>query len=253
MFSTLSKTEIIMFVTLELWSANAFNFDRSKILLCGNGLKSILFSLIFRCIIVYPFFYLWFSDLSTEGFNSEADLLNKYNAETGNFLWAGIIFNSDMTGITLPASLEFKLRVAYRTGQEDDDQWRTENSYPFFSTFGYRNNDSTGGEPCKLSFHHLTDWKSTLQYPWDITWDRALPDIFRSWNNIPRIFSEHLWIFWGLGSHFMTQLASYVTSLLIQIYIHIHVDLLLNFCLSVLEIKTQQIRHWQINRMWAQC
>ena len=39
MFSTLSKTEIIIFVTFNLSSANAFNLDQSKHLLSGNGLN----------------------------------------------------------------------------------------------------------------------------------------------------------------------------------------------------------------------
>ena len=38
MFSTLSKTKIIFFVTLNLSSANGLNLVWSKILLCGNGL-----------------------------------------------------------------------------------------------------------------------------------------------------------------------------------------------------------------------
>ena len=38
MFSTVSKTEIIIFVSFNLLSANAFNLVWSKIL-CGNGLK----------------------------------------------------------------------------------------------------------------------------------------------------------------------------------------------------------------------
>ena len=38
MFFTLPKTEIIIFVTSNLSSANAFNLVWSKILLCGNGL-----------------------------------------------------------------------------------------------------------------------------------------------------------------------------------------------------------------------
>ena len=38
-FSTLSKTEIIIFVTFNVWSANAFNLVWSKILSCGNGLN----------------------------------------------------------------------------------------------------------------------------------------------------------------------------------------------------------------------
>ena len=38
MFSTLSKTEIIVFVTFNLSFANTFNVVRSKILSSGNGL-----------------------------------------------------------------------------------------------------------------------------------------------------------------------------------------------------------------------
>ena len=40
MFSTLSKTEIIIFVTFNLSSANAYNLVWSKILSCGNGLRN---------------------------------------------------------------------------------------------------------------------------------------------------------------------------------------------------------------------
>ena len=43
MFSTLSRTEIIIFVIFNLSSANAFNFVWSKILSCGNGLKNTEF------------------------------------------------------------------------------------------------------------------------------------------------------------------------------------------------------------------
>ena len=39
MFSTLSKTEIIIFVTFKFSSANAFNFVLSKTLSSVNGLK----------------------------------------------------------------------------------------------------------------------------------------------------------------------------------------------------------------------
>ena len=40
MFSTLSKTEMIILVTFNLSSANAFNLVWSKILSCENGLKA---------------------------------------------------------------------------------------------------------------------------------------------------------------------------------------------------------------------
>ena len=39
MFSTLSKTEIIIYVTFILSSANTFNLDKVKSLSFGNGLK----------------------------------------------------------------------------------------------------------------------------------------------------------------------------------------------------------------------
>ena len=39
MFSTLSKTEIIIYVTFILSSANAFNLDKVKFLSPGNGLN----------------------------------------------------------------------------------------------------------------------------------------------------------------------------------------------------------------------
>ena len=42
MFSSLSKTEITIFVTFHLWSANAFNLVWSKILSCGNGLSAYI-------------------------------------------------------------------------------------------------------------------------------------------------------------------------------------------------------------------
>ena len=38
MYSTLSKTEIIIYVTSILSSANAFNFDQVRLLWSGNGL-----------------------------------------------------------------------------------------------------------------------------------------------------------------------------------------------------------------------
>ena len=39
MFSTLLQTEIIVLAMLKFSSANAFNLDQSKILLCGKELK----------------------------------------------------------------------------------------------------------------------------------------------------------------------------------------------------------------------
>ena len=44
MFSTLSKTEITIFVTFNLSSANAFNLVGAKILSCGNGLINVRLS-----------------------------------------------------------------------------------------------------------------------------------------------------------------------------------------------------------------
>ena len=41
MFSTLSKTEIIVYITIILSSANAFNLDKVKFLSSGYGLKCV--------------------------------------------------------------------------------------------------------------------------------------------------------------------------------------------------------------------
>ena len=54
MFSTLSKTEIIIFVTFNLSSANAFNLVWSKILSCGNGLIRVLQRDIFQSVNFFP-------------------------------------------------------------------------------------------------------------------------------------------------------------------------------------------------------
>ena len=55
MFSSLSKTEIIIFVTFNLLSGNVFNLVWSKILSCGNGLNWLLNScgLAFICLIIW--------------------------------------------------------------------------------------------------------------------------------------------------------------------------------------------------------
>ena len=73
MFSTISKTEIIIFVISNLSSANAFNLVRSKILSCGKGWSAMIFvykshdlcnmssltisqtSLVFTCLQYKPF------------------------------------------------------------------------------------------------------------------------------------------------------------------------------------------------------
>ena len=57
-------------------------------------------------------------------------------------------------------------------------------------------------------------------------------DIFRTKTDIPRIFLENECTFCGLTSRFMTQSTSFMTSL--QYVIHFHI--LLNSCLSVLEV-----------------
>ncbi|XP_060570838.1 phospholipid-transporting ATPase ABCA3-like isoform X2 [Ruditapes philippinarum] len=80
------------------------------------------------------------------GFASEQALLDDWNTNDNTELWAAVVFTSDVT-TNPPDTLDYKLRVTLRKGQEDEDRWRTANTYQFFSTFGYRNNESTGGEP----------------------------------------------------------------------------------------------------------
>ena len=50
MFSTLSKTEIIIYVTFILSSANAFNLDKVKFLSSGNGLSIFSFPAMFSTL-----------------------------------------------------------------------------------------------------------------------------------------------------------------------------------------------------------
>lgn len=81
-------------------------------------------------------------------FDTETALINYWkNNENVDSLWAGVVFPSDTSNTTTDFS--YKLRVALRKGWEDEDRWRTELTYPFFSAFGYRNNESANGEPCK--------------------------------------------------------------------------------------------------------
>ena len=79
-------------------------------------------------------------------------MVDLYNQDTNNNIWAGVVFTNDFTS-GWPASISYKLRVALRTGSEDRDRWRTDRTYVFFATFGYRNNDSYGEEPCKFLFY----------------------------------------------------------------------------------------------------
>ena len=79
-------------------------------------------------------------------------MVDLYNQDTNNNIWAGVVFTNDFTS-GWPASISYKLRVALRTGSEDRDRWRTDRTYVFFATFGYRNNDSYGEEPCKFPFY----------------------------------------------------------------------------------------------------
>lgn len=91
---------------------------------------------------------LFLYNITAVAFDTEAALINYWkNNENLDSLWAGVVFTSDTTGTT--TDLSYKLRVALRKGSEDDDRWRTELTYPFFTAFGYRNNESTNEEPCK--------------------------------------------------------------------------------------------------------
>ena len=75
--------------------------------------------------------------------------MEAYNQDTTNTIWAGVVFLGDFTS-GWPTNINYKLRVALRKGQEDRDRWRTDRTYVFFSTFGYRNNVTEGAEPCKF-------------------------------------------------------------------------------------------------------
>lgn len=81
-----------------------------------------------------------------QGFVSETLLIENWKNNDNKDLWAAVVFTSD-TLSSSPLSLDYKLRVALRSASEDSDTWQTAHNYEVFATFGYRNNDSTGGEP----------------------------------------------------------------------------------------------------------
>ena len=84
---------------------------------------------------------------------------------------------------------------------------------------------------CWFMFYLSTTRVSMQYHPWYIIFD--IQRIFlEKKTDIPRIFLEHECTFFGEMSRFMTQSTSFMTSL--QHLIHFHI--LLNSCLSVLEI-----------------
>ncbi|KAL3853222.1 hypothetical protein ACJMK2_016778 [Sinanodonta woodiana] len=87
------------------------------------------------------------------GFNTEKELETEYSISDD--VWAGVVFKGDNSS-SLDTSVSYSLRVAVRPGKEDQDQWKTSNTYPFFQSSGPRNNDSTGGEPYYYDTGFLT-------------------------------------------------------------------------------------------------
>lgn len=81
-----------------------------------------------------------------QSYASETALEDAYSQDTNNDIWAGVVFTGDFTS-GWPTSINYKLRVALREGTEDVDRWRTDRTFQFFSTFGYRNNETVGGQP----------------------------------------------------------------------------------------------------------
>ncbi|KAL3853225.1 hypothetical protein ACJMK2_016781 [Sinanodonta woodiana] len=87
------------------------------------------------------------------GFNTEKELETEYSIS--NNVWAGVAFKGDYSS-SLDPSISYSLRVAVRPGKEDQDQWQTSNTYPFFQISGPRNNDPNGGEPYYYDTGFLT-------------------------------------------------------------------------------------------------
>ncbi|KAK3103896.1 hypothetical protein FSP39_022745 [Pinctada imbricata] len=84
------------------------------------------------------------SNYSVMPFSSEA-LLNEYRLQNLDSVWAAVIFDSSGTYTTsLPDNVQYTLRVARKSG---DDDWNTDDTYPFFQQPGYRDASAVGGEP----------------------------------------------------------------------------------------------------------
>lgn len=98
---------------------------------------------------------------SVISYSTEAALVDAYSQDTNNDIWAGVVFSGDFTS-GWPTTINYKLRVALRIGNEDRDRWRTDRTFQFFTKFGYRNNQTTGGQPWYYDTGFLT-----LQYQVD--------------------------------------------------------------------------------------
>ena len=72
-----------------------------------------------------------------------------YRQEVGDKIWAGVVFTGDFAS-GWPKDITYKLRVA-KGGNDENSNWNTENTFPYFQTFGFRNNDTTGDRPGKIN------------------------------------------------------------------------------------------------------
>ena len=82
---------------------------------------------------------------SVKNFTSESALEDEYRKETVDEIWAGVVFKGDFTN-GWPKDIIYKLRVT-KGGSGEDSAWHTDLAYPYFQTFGFRNNDTTGDKP----------------------------------------------------------------------------------------------------------
>lgn len=76
------------------------------------------------------------------GYDSESALVDEYL--NNKAVWAGVMFDGDYN-TTLPERITYSLRVALLN---DDDEWNTKSTFPFYSPQGPRSKDDlTGGRP----------------------------------------------------------------------------------------------------------
>nr|CAH59462.2 ATP-binding cassette transporter sub-family A [Pecten maximus] len=74
-----------------------------------------------------------------------AEELHDYHAKNGKSVWAAVAFDESADYRTsLPQNVLYDLSVSRL---KDGDRWRTANTYPFFRTPWFRNEDANGGEP----------------------------------------------------------------------------------------------------------
>lgn len=90
------------------------------------------------------------------GYASSTALSSAYDLNSAS-VWAAVQFDESADYSTsLPAHVIYSLRVAI-FAQAEKKKWFTKRAYEFFQRTGYRNNLSTGGDPCESYFYFCNE------------------------------------------------------------------------------------------------